>query len=138
MKRRASVCLSELWQRARITSQTNTWTRRSLSATTAFPPVSPAASSATLQRMYGASSSQPRHTSPSWVASLDPSALQVSGGGLQGRFGRFQGESGTTGIGYDTNIVCCAFGRRAWVSVCSVSVFTTKTSGVQHQIQDAF
>jgi hypothetical protein len=50
----------------------------------------------------------------------------------------FKGESGTTGIGYDTNIVCCAFGRRAWVSVCSVSVFTTKTSGVQHQIQDAF
>jgi hypothetical protein len=50
----------------------------------------------------------------------------------------FKGESGTTGISYDTNIVCCAFGRRAWVSVCSVSVFTTKTSGVQHQIQDAF
>jgi hypothetical protein len=50
----------------------------------------------------------------------------------------FKGESGTTGISYDTNIVCCAFDRRAWVSVCSVSVFTTKTSGVQHQIQDAF
>jgi hypothetical protein len=32
---------------------------------------------------------------------------------------------------------CYAFVRRAWVSVCSVSVFTTKTSGVQHQIQDA-
>ena len=50
----------------------------------------------------------------------------------------FKGESGTTGTSYDTNIVCSAFGRRAWVSVCSVSVFTTKTSGVQHQIQDAF
>jgi hypothetical protein len=50
----------------------------------------------------------------------------------------FKGESGTIGISYDTNIVCCALGRRAWVSVCSVSVFTTKTSGVQHQIQDAF
>ena len=49
-----------------------------------------------------------------------------------------KGESGITGISYDTNIVCCAFDRRAWVSVCSVSVFTTKTSGVQHQIQDAF
>jgi hypothetical protein len=50
----------------------------------------------------------------------------------------FKGESGITSICYDTNIVCCVFGRRAWVSVCSVSVFTTKTSGVQHQIQDAF
>jgi hypothetical protein len=39
----------------------------------------------------------------------------------------FKGESGTTGISYDTNIVRCVFGRRAWVSVCSVSVFTTKT-----------
>lgn len=37
----------------------------------------------------------------------------------------------------DNNIVRYAYGRRAWVSVCSVSVFTTKTSGVQHQIQDA-
>jgi len=39
----------------------------------------------------------------------------------------FKGESGATGISYDTNIVRCVFGRRAWVSVCSVSVFTTKT-----------
>jgi len=65
MRRRASACLSEPWPRVRITSQTNTWTRRSPSATTAFQPVSLAASSATPQRMYGASSSQPRrHSSP--------------------------------------------------------------------------
>jgi hypothetical protein len=141
MIRRASVCLLEPWQRARITSRTNTWTRRSLSATTACPPVSHAANSATPQRMYGASSSQPRHISSPWMArpSTDDSSTDYDlGGGLHGRLVDFKGESGTTSISYDTNIVCYAFGRRAWVSVCSVSVFTTKTSGVQHQIQDAF
>jgi hypothetical protein len=73
MKGRASACLSGRWPRARITLQTNTWTRRSPSAITAFPPVWHAANSATPQKMYGASSSQPRHSSPDWVAPLDSS-----------------------------------------------------------------
>ena len=70
-----------------------------------------------------------------------PSTHQNSGNWAEDYMGDlvdFKGESGTTGISYDTNIVRCVFGRRAWVSVCSVSVFTTKTLGVQHQIQDAF
>jgi hypothetical protein len=75
-----------------------------------------------------------------WLAPRQTTHQQNTtlGGGLHGRLVDFKGESGATGISYDTNIVCCAFSRRAWVSVCSVSVFTTKTSGVQHQLQDAF
>jgi len=58
-------------------------------------------------------------------------------GGDNWRLVEFKGESGTLSPRKDTNIFCETPGRRAWVSVCSVSVFTTKTLGVQHQIQDA-
>lgn len=45
-----------------------------------------------------------------------------------------KGESGTVCGAHDHNIVCSVYiGRRAWASVWSVSVFTTKTLGVQHQ-----
>lgn len=51
--------------------------------------------------------------------------------------GRFQGESGTTSRCYDTNIVPMLVVAGLGYLCALSSVFATKTSGVQHQIQDA-
>lgn len=60
---------------------------------------------------------------------------------LGGRIGSFRSiskvKAGPRAAATITTSFADASGRRAWVSVCSVSVFATKTSGVQHQIQDA-
>jgi len=131
------------WQKDPTISPINSWTRRSPSAITASPQASHAVNSATPPRMCGALSRQscyrltPERVAP--IKSFDYGTIgQYWISRSYGRMVDFKGESGTMDI-LLTIPTSFAMSMVAGLGcLCALSsVFTTKTSGVQHQIQDA-
>lgn len=123
------MCLWERWPRAPTPSRTSSWTRRLPLATTVFRQVWHAASSATQRRTFGISSS---------LVALAQNSRRVSCTRKRGKERSKKVKAGpyvelTIITSSALHILVAGLGF-----LCgSVSVFTTKTLGVQHQIQDA-